>query len=461
VVQRLSLRASALLVLLALLGCGPALPPPTKDCARHAAEDPNPCATSEAREGFRYDLLFTNNQHGRPEASCERPMCRALLAALDRADASIDFAIYGVRSQPTIVEALERAAQRGVRVRGVVDTENADCTRFGYEGTRGLIDALGAENVACDSGPGFSDIMHNKFFVLDRARVWTGSTNISDTELGGEYNTDVSALLDSSDLAGIYTQEFEEMFGGSCHRRKRDNTVHYLDFSDGTRVQSYFSPTDRAIDRAVLPVVDDATSTLDVSAFYLTSEPIAEALIRAATRGVRIRVILDASGAANSYSRHAELCGRGVAVKVENWGGKAHGKWLLADAATNSAAVVFGSMNFTKAGDANNDENTLVVRHQQFAAEFAAEFEREWHDLAQVPACGGSSVEGAESSRCEDSGDCARGCSSGSCCDGLDNDYDGRTDASEEACGCTDGVDNDADGYTDAEDFDCQRLEDP
>lgn len=34
-------------------------------------------------------------------------------------------------------------------------------------------------------------------------KVWTGSTNISDTELGGEYNSDVAALISSYKLAEI------------------------------------------------------------------------------------------------------------------------------------------------------------------------------------------------------------------------------------------------------------------
>lgn len=417
------------------------------------------CQASEFSEPFAYHLGFTENQHGGPETSCQRPLCQELLGAIDEASSTIDFALYGVRGQPAIIEALHLAEARGVRVRGVVDAEDGECSRFGYPGTRTLIDSLSPNAVRCDSGPGYSYIMHNKFFVFDEARVWTGSTNISDTELGGEYSSDVAVLFSSYRLASIYRAEFEEMYAGAFHRRKTDNTEHEIapeHFEGQATVRSYFSPSDQPTLHAVLPAIAEAKQTLDIAMFYFTSQPIADAILEASARGVRVRMILDASGAANAYSRHTALCAAGIDVKVENWGGKSHSKWLVADGhCPSDAAVVFGSMNFTAAGDAQNDENTLYVKHSAFALEFQTEFERQWADLAQVPLCARIAVEGADSSVCSPSGSCHLSCSSGSCCDGIDNDYDGQIDRAEEACGCADGVDNDGDGYVDAEDFDC------
>ncbi|MGC4091306.1 MAG: phospholipase D-like domain-containing protein [Polyangiaceae bacterium] len=422
------------------------------------------CAAGDFPEPFSSSVRFTQNQHGLPESTCNRPVCQDLLAAIDAANASIDFAIYGIRAQPAIINALVQAQARGVQVRGVVDTENAAGTSFGYPDTPALIAALGPSNVHPDTGGGYSYIMHNKFFVFDQAKLWTGSTNISDTELGGEYNSDVAALISSYRLAQIYGAEFEQMFGGLFHNRKSDDTEHDIDpahFTDGTRVRSYFSPTDHATDNAVLPLVNQAEHTLDIALFYFTSQPIADAIVAAKARGVSVRLVLDAGGAGNAYSKHHALCDAGIPVKIENWGGKSHSKWAVADAGFGTAAVVFGSMNWTASGDTQNDENTLFVQNSEFAAAFHSEFERQWLDLASVPACSAVSVEGADSSQCSPANDCHASCSSGSCCDGLDNDYDGKTDLQEEACACADGLDNDQDGYVDAADFDCQSLPDP
>ncbi len=423
------------------------------------------CSAGDFPESFTFDVQFTRNQHGLPEPSCNRLVCQTLIGALEAAQFSIDFALYGVRSQPQIINALTAAQQRGVTVRGVVDSEDANCTAFGYPDTPTLLNALAAGSVVCDIGPGYSYIMHNKFFVIDGARVWTGSTNVSDTELGGEYNTDVAALIDSYRLAELYTTEFNEMHAGSFHHRKADNTAHLIDathYTDGTVVRSYFSPTDHAVQNAVLPIIQQAAQTLDIAMFFLTSQPIADSIAAAKDRGVTVRLILDAGGASNNYSKHVQLCNAGIAVKVENWGGKSHSKWVVADAALpSSAAVVFGSMNFTAAGDEQNDENTLYVKNAAFAAAFQTEFNRQWNDLSGVPSCTSVSVEGADSSSCSPSNNCGASCSSGSCCDGLDNDYDGRVDLAEEACACGDGLDNDGDGYVDGDDFDCKNLPDP
>ena len=51
--------------------------------------------------------------------------------------------------------------------------------------------------------------MHNKFFIIDRQYIWTGSANISDTGTGG-YNANVIASINSNYLAKHYLIEFEQ-----------------------------------------------------------------------------------------------------------------------------------------------------------------------------------------------------------------------------------------------------------
>jgi phosphatidylserine/phosphatidylglycerophosphate/cardiolipin synthase-like enzyme len=441
----------ALLLCLAAAGTGASACSP-------GAREPEP-------KSFVFDLTFTTNQQGSPEATCTRLACKNLVREIEGSERTIEFAVYGIRGQDHVIRALAAAERRGVNVRGVVDALDSDCTRFEYSDTPALIDALSPGSVRCDAGPEVESIMHNKFFVFDRQKVWTGSTNVSDTELGGEYNTDVAATIPSPALAAIYGREFEEMFGGRFHGEKADDLTHLLDarhFADGTVVESWFSPSDRPITNGVLPLIHGAQSTLDVAMFFFTSDEIADALISASARGVRVRMILDAEGAASRYSHHPRLCAEGIALKIESFGGKSHAKWAVADAAlSDSARVLFGSMNWTKAGDSLNDENTLVVKNPTFAAGFAAEFEREWALLAALPECTRIWAEGADSSDCAPSGDCTLTCTGGACCDGVDNDHDGSLDLEEEACGCADDADNDGDGYVDRDDFDCRPPRDP
>jgi phosphatidylserine/phosphatidylglycerophosphate/cardiolipin synthase-like enzyme len=419
-----------------------------------AVESAHDAAADDAIE-----VLFTQNQHGAPERGCDRPLCQRLTALIRGARRSVDFAIYGIRNQNAVIDALVEAQVRGVRVRGVVDTEGEHCDKFSYLDTGLLWQRLAEGSVTCDQGRGHSYIMHNKFFVIDEEQVWTGSTNISDTELGGEYYADAAVVVRDGELAQAYTQELSEMFSGTFHAQKRDDTVHrFGPLQDGgAELECYFSPSDDTLQHAVLPLIAAATDTLDITMFYFTEPSIADALVAAAGRGVEVRMVLDAGGAENRYSRHTQLCDAGVPVKIENWGGKQHGKWAVADAALpERARVIVGSFNWTAAANQHNDENTLLIRSPSVATQFAEEFERQWSDLPDTLVCASVQVEGPSSSDCAPAHDCIAQCRSGSCCDGLDNDHNGRIDAQEEACACSDGIDNDADGYTDAVDFDCQ-----
>jgi phosphatidylserine/phosphatidylglycerophosphate/cardiolipin synthase-like enzyme len=368
-------------------GSGAADVPLSEDrCASQGAA----CAVQEP-EYFDYVLRFTQNQRGEPSSGCESRLCAGLKVLIEAATRTIDFALYGIREQPDISAALAAAQERGVQVRGVVDSESQYCGERGsyaYPDTPTLVEALAEGAVVCDNdSQDYDAIMHNKFFVFDGASVWTGSTNVSDSETGGENHGDVVAIFGSRRLAEIYSSEFDEMYRGRFHRDKYDNTQHRLSedyWSDGTtRVESYFSPSDDATVNAILPLIDSAEQTLDVTSFVLTDDAIGDALVAARERDVQVRVILDADGSRSTGSEWRKLCAAGVRVKVEDWPNKQHGKWAVAD----GRRVIFGSQNWTAAGNQRNDENTLLVDNDDFAAEFEREFARQWADLAALQPC--------------------------------------------------------------------------
>ncbi|HEX2831571.1 MAG TPA: phospholipase D-like domain-containing protein [Thermoanaerobaculia bacterium] len=351
-----------------------------------------------------YALYFTDHLNTVMPDYGPKTIATALIDAIDNSTTSIDFSVYGFNGCEEIIDALDAAQTRGVTVRGVVDSYASGF--YPYRATQTVIDRIGTVIADADDR-----IMHNKFFVIDGRYVWTGSTNISRPEIEAEYYSDVAILIDDTNLAGVYTDEFEEMYGGDFHDEKTDNTTHVLPtLADGTVIESYFAPTDDAQTHAIVRAINQAQTKINMRTFFLTSQTIVDALEDAKDRGVTIRIILDAASAHNEYSLHEALRTYGVSVKVENWGGTEHIKAFSVD----SWIVVLGSQNFTASGNTSSDENTLYIQNRPLAASFDSAFDTAWNSISGTWATADPDPESSDSP--------------GSLSDLIDNDHDDLTD---------------------------------
>lgn len=369
--------------------------------------------------------LVFNDPRGvqRPADQCAAEICVRLLKLIQKAESTIDLAVYGMRNQSELLKALEDAAGRGVKVRAVIDRDRYN--RNYYTSTDAWVRRLGTvqndfptERFLDKDYPWrFNNrIMHNKFLIIDRRWLWTGSSNISDTGTGG-YNAYIAALADSPALADIYTEEFEQMWAGRYHQMKISDGVERLNVG-GVVASVWFSPQDEALSRGVRALIADAGERIDVAMFFLTDQGIADELIAAHRRGVVVRAIIDATSARSPYTKHELLRAAGVAVKVENWGGKMHMK----AASIDGRWVVVGSMNWSYSGDNVNDENTLLLSSTTLASEFTNFFDQLWRSIPDKWGERGSRPR-PESWN-----------SSTACRDGIDNDFDSLIDDRDPAC---------------------------
>jgi len=445
-----------LLPLLGLLACSPTTSTDTPDGDAPIA-DP----------GSIRLILNDPKQFDRPMDACEAEHCRALLELLEGAEQSIDFAIYGMRNQTAIRDALLAAKARGVEVRGVVDRD-LEGQNY-YSSTESLVEALGSvrsdltadrkiareeardgydREPKCERPEGFegplqclaydlgescllaahasrepieggAKIMHDKFFLVDDRFVWTGSTNVSDSGTGG-YNANLVTVVDSATVAGWYGDEFDQMYEqGRYHGRKPKPQGQKRVKLPDAQLDVYFSPQESPISSRLRPIIRGAQDRIDIAVFFLTHKHIVADLIDAYRRGVRVRVILDATGAKNGYTKHELLRAAGIAVKVENWGGKMHMKSAVID----GEMVVTGSMNWTSSGDTKNDENTIIVHSPELAAQYEAFFERIWSDIPDAWLKANPDPESKDSTT--------------ACTDQVDNDFDHQADAEDPGCSDT------------------------
>lgn len=134
-----------------------------------------------------------------------------ILQLLREARGSIELAAY-VITDFEMTEALRAAERRGVRVRIVLDEEQALRNKFSQYGMFGKVGVRDVRLTPRESG-----IMANDFGVIDQRVVYTGSsflhTSIKDSPKFANY-----LILHDERLVERYVREFERLFDRSRSR---------------------------------------------------------------------------------------------------------------------------------------------------------------------------------------------------------------------------------------------------
>jgi phosphatidylserine/phosphatidylglycerophosphate/cardiolipin synthase-like enzyme len=133
--------------------------------------------------------------------------------------------------------------------------------------------------------------------------------------------------------------------------------VHAAETFAPARVAVYFSPNGGATE-AVVREVNAAQTQVVVQAYSFTSVPIAQTLVDAHKRGVKVLAVLDKSNETEKYSAATFLVHAGIQTLIDAQHAIAHNKVIVIDSAT----ILTGSFNFTKAAEEKNAENLLVIK---------------------------------------------------------------------------------------------------
>ena len=369
---------------------------------------------SSKLEKSEISVIYTDlNETFLPTTKCETKACKVLKNEIDSAEETIDFAVYGINNQPEIYNALVNAYNRGVKIRWVADYDKKDQNY--YPDTLKLQKVITTYNTDKETDlSGQSAIMHNKFFIFDKKKVFTGSANITSTDIAG-FNSNISVLLNSEQVAKLFTQEFEQMYNGSFHKDKKAFPKEKLNIN-GIELGVFFSPQDKIITKEILPIINNAKSYIYIPVFYITKKELVNELISAHKRGVEVKIINDATNASNKHTIHHQLREAGIKVKTENYAGKLHSKAMIID----DEYSIIGSMNFTNSGEKRNDENVVIIKDEEIAQYLKSTFLKLWDKIPEKYETFDPQAESLESI--------------GSCFDKIDNDFDGKIDKSDNSC---------------------------
>jgi len=305
-----------------------------------------------------------------------------LLERINAAEYSIDMCVYSFYNQPTIVNALIAARNRGVKVRIVYDKRT----------TQNSMQALINAGFLISKRPSGDGIMHNKFLVFDARDnnpsndwVWTGSWNLSADE--SSWINNVIEINDFA-LAQAYTKEFEEMWGSNTDTpntsnakfgpAKTDNTPHFFTIN-GKEFQLYFSPSDQTTSK-IRNTLATADSSIYFALLTFTRSDIANTIVSRVNSGVKLRGIIDNVNDTGSQYNFLRPYGE---VFDYNLTGTLHHKYAIVDASwvNLNPYVITGSHNWSNAAEQVNDENTLIINDIFIANQYMQEFKRRYNDM--------------------------------------------------------------------------------
>ncbi len=314
------------------------------------------------------------------------------ISRISAAKHSIDVALYSLSGSvgSSIASALISAKERGVRIRLIMENDNAI-----KQQTASLLNTLRGDGIQVitdtfdpiNAGMG---LMHNKFAVFDFRDtssftddwVWTGSWNATDPGT----NDDAQNALEIQDkaLANAYTMEFNEMWGSSTDTpnpalsrfgsRKTDNTPHKFNIG-GIPVELYFSPSDQTT-LHIYRTLSHATSSINVCMLTFTRSDLSGILAAKKVSGQKVRVILDNNSDSGNQFNFLRGAGVDVNLKGSSLTGLLHHKYALIDAEDPKAdeAVITGSHNWSNSAETSNNENTLIIRDARVANLYLQEF---------------------------------------------------------------------------------------
>jgi len=315
-----------------------------------------------------------------------------LAAYINRAEETIDMALYNFNNS-TVSNALNDAYNRGVKIRFITCGTTA---HISVGNLNAGISVLERPEVS-EGG-----IMHNKFASIDaqsadadKAWVWTGSTNLTYTNLYEDANNMV--FIQDQSLAKSYQIEFEEMWGSTGDTPnasnakfgadKTDNTPHIFSVG-GKTVEMYFSPSDNTNQR-LIDAMGTADNDLYVETMLITRSDLSGAILDAYDRGANVFVLTNAESDNTTYVNEALLselpANKFVFDNQET--GTLHNKLAIIDANDKESdpQVITGSHNWSNSANDINDENTVIIHDadiaNQYLQQFASRFSNNGGDL--------------------------------------------------------------------------------
>ena len=327
-----------------------------------------------------WKVYFTDGKSINFSSPFNKTVCGIVLSA----KTSVDVFSYELSddnpsnvNESSLTSALIDRKNAGVTVRVIVDGANDD------SGTAGTsLYKLKKAGITVKSDGSNTSQSHNKFIIVDNAKLWTGSSNLNDPGFSEIDNNGL--LITNQTIAQNYTNYFTAKWNAvtTLHgpaknwtstvsgtvAAPRNNPV-----SDVTW-ENYFSPAENPVlnrTYGYLAKIAGATQSIifDIYTFVGNAagadDDMASGMYKQwKTNGKVVQGVCDfsqvSSYAGNAYDTMSKAK-MDVKKKGDSKNIKNHNKVLLIMNTAGDDVVCTGSPNFTQAASDSNDENSLMI----------------------------------------------------------------------------------------------------
>ncbi len=129
-----------------------------------------------------------------------------------------------------------------------------------------------------------------------------------------------------------------------------------------TPAQVFFSP-DGGFADVVIKHISEARSEILIQSYYFGSFPIAQALIKAHKKGVKVAIIVDKADRVEGVTPGIQMSQEGIPVFLDNKHSIANNRVMIVD----KKILFTGSFDFNKASEQMIADNLLVVESPELA----------------------------------------------------------------------------------------------
>jgi cardiolipin synthase len=293
---------------------------------------------------------------------CEISLQDTLIECMRNAKSSISMAIYSLRDRK-IIQTLNDKAKQGVKV-------NVVCDASASGGVEKLLHKK--IKLTCRSGTG---LMHDKWIIVDKENLWIGSANMTRDSMSKHFN--LMEQMNSPEVAAYVSKKIDQLTQG-----KYEKPLDPLHFTiKGKRSSLHFLPDDTNACGTIKGLIEGAKKTIRVAMYTFTRKDLAESLVAAKKRGVKVEVALYMSTSKNASKKIDELL-KIAKVKLHYNSGNEllHHKFVWID----DRIVAHGSANWTIAAFKQNDDCIMI--HYDLTEAQKSVLDKAWRNIvAQSP----------------------------------------------------------------------------